>query len=133
MEKIYFNYPFMIFQKCKCMQQIPIKEIHLQSEDNNTILLKYEVTCTCCGNVIRRAYKVAKGSTELTSDINAFKIIPSIKDEIALVKLDTIKAKIKNNELFLYGNYSHLRFFDNAIENDVIPISYTRNMQELNV
>lgn len=129
MEKINFSYPFMIFQKCECMQQIHLSEIDVQLEVNNVMLLKYEVTCTCCGNVIRRAYKVAKGSTELTSDINAFKIIPSIKDEIALVKLDTVKAKIKNAKLFLYGNYSHLRFFDNAIENDVIPILYTKNKQ----
>lgn len=125
MKQIFFEYPFMIFQKCDCKQQVPIQKAYVVRKDN-TCILSWETYCTCCGNHIHRSYNVEEGIiTDMTQDINAYKIIPSIKDEIAVVKLESFKAKIKNNEIFFFGNYSHLRFFDNVIEEDIIPIYFT--------
>ena len=126
MQRIIFKYPFMVFQKCDCSKQNHIDEITVD-ENGNGYTLTTDITCSTCGAQIQRSHKVSEKTVDLSSDINAFKIIPSIKDEVALVKLDSLKEKIKNGKLFFFGNYSHLRFFDNVIQEDTIPIYYQKH------
>jgi hypothetical protein len=124
MKKIVFRYPFMVFEKCECSNQVPIREMKTTSS-TNSIKLKYSLNCPVCGKDINRIINVQNNITELTDFINAFKVIPAIKDELAIIKLDTVKAKLKDNgKLNLYGNYSHLRFWDNKIQNDIIKIGF---------
>ncbi|MFZ7132775.1 MAG: hypothetical protein ACOWWR_10490 [Eubacteriales bacterium] len=129
MKTISFHYPFMVFQKCDCKQQVPIDKMSAENEDDGT-KISWNLTCSCCNKQIRKCYYVKDGIENLTKDVRAYKIIPSIKDEIALVKLESFKVKIKNNDLFFFGNYSHLRFFDNVIEDDILPVFFTSTLND---
>ncbi|WP_066497641.1 hypothetical protein [Abyssisolibacter fermentans] len=123
MSKINFSYPFILFEKCGCTNQVPILSMNIQ-ENEDYIELKYELKCPVCGSHIKKVIKVDNKEVDLSNSINAFKVIPSIKDELALIKLDTFKAKLKEDGLSLYGNYTHLRFWDNKIQRDIIKVAY---------
>ncbi|NLP37770.1 MAG: hypothetical protein GX893_08555 [Firmicutes bacterium] len=124
MRQISFPYPFLVMQKCKCRQQIPIKRIFLNNCLDG-IKISWKVTCTCCGNEMHKTYEInGKNDLDLSHEINAYEIIPSIKDEIIISKLETFKAKLKNGTVDFFGNYSRLRLFDNVIEDGIISLEF---------
>ena len=125
MSKIIFGYPFMLFEKCSCTNQVPIQSMGIHNQSEN-IVLEYKLQCPVCENHLHKVLHIDQNETELNNHINAFKVIPTIKDELAIVKLDTVKAKVHNNELKLYGDYTHLRFWDNMIQEDIIKINYLK-------
>ncbi|NLM52200.1 MAG: hypothetical protein GX197_05215 [Firmicutes bacterium] len=124
MRQISFPYPFLIMQKCSCRQQIPIKKFYLDfSLDGAKI--SWQVTCTCCGRKMSKNYEINDhNELDLSHEINAYEIIPSIKDEIIISKLETFKAKVKNGTVDFYGNFSRLRLFDNVIESGIVSLEY---------
>lgn len=124
MGKVYFDYPYVLLGKCECSKQNRIDSFQIE-ETQHGVALKTGFKCDLCGKETVFASEIPKeGTLDLSRDFNAYKIIPSIKDEISLVRLDSFNARIKNHKLAFYGNYSNLRFFDDVIENLVIPISY---------
>ncbi|SHI32784.1 hypothetical protein [Parasporobacterium paucivorans] len=124
MGKVFFDYPYVILGKCECTKQNRIDSFQIE-ETSHGVTLKTGFTCDLCGKETEFASDISRESAlNLSPDFNAYKIIPSIKDEVSLVRLDSFNARIKNNKLAFYGNYSNLRFFDDVIENLVIPISY---------
>lgn len=125
MSKISFKYPFMLFEKCGCTNQVPILSMNILEGENN-VQLKYELDCPVCGSHIEKVVTIDQKEIDLSNSVNAFKVIPSIKDELAVIKLDTIKGKYKPEGLSLYGNYTHLRFWDNKIQRDIISVKYTK-------
>lgn len=56
--------------------------------------------------------------------VNVYQIIPAIKDELVIVRLETFKARLKQGTVFFSGDYSRLRLFDNVIESGVLPVDY---------
>ncbi|ABR48177.1 hypothetical protein Amet_2015 [Alkaliphilus metalliredigens QYMF] len=126
MSKLEFKYPMMAFAKCKCTTQVPIKEVDMKNLSYEKAVIKYTISCSVCGDMIKEAL-IFSSATEcdFTDLMNFFKVIPALKDELAIIKLDTVKGKIKDGEISLYGNYSHLRFWDKVIQRDIIKIPYT--------
>lgn len=126
MNKLEFKYPMMAFAKCKCTTQVPIKEVDMEKFSYEKAVIKYSMNCSVCGNMIKEALIFSSATeSDFTELMNVFKVIPAIKDELAIIKLDTVKGKIKDGEISLYGNYSHLRFWDKVIQSDIIKIPYT--------
>jgi hypothetical protein len=125
MSKIYFRYPFMVFHKCGCMNQVAVMDMDIEEKDKE-VELRYELECPVCGTHIKKVITVDSKEIDLTNFLNVFKVIPALKDELAILKLDTVKAKVKDDVLKIYGNYAHLRFWDNRIERDIIPVKYTK-------
>ncbi|MBB6215171.1 hypothetical protein HNQ80_001260 [Anaerosolibacter carboniphilus] len=125
MSKLVFGYPFMLFAKCNCTNQIPIQAMEIHEQSENTAL-KYTLQCPVCGDHLHRVVNLNQEATDLTNSMNAFKVIPTLKDELAIIKLDTVKAKLQDDEIKLYGNYSHLRFWDNMVQKDIIKIHYKK-------
>lgn len=123
MSKLVFGYPFMLFGKCGCTNQIPIQsmEVYKQSEG---LTLKFSLDCHVCGNRLHKVINIEQRETDMTNYINVFKVIPTLKDELCIIKLDTVMAKIQEDNLKLYGTYSYLRFWDNIIQRDKIKIDY---------
>lgn len=125
MGKLVFGYPFMVFHKCSCTYQVPVQEIDI-NQKLESAELGYDIKCPVCGTQIKKVVNVGIDEMELTGFLNVFKVIPAVKDELAVIKLDTVKTRIKNEELKLYGDYTHLRFWDNKIQKDIIAIRYTK-------
>lgn len=124
MRQISFPFPYLVMQKCSCRQQIPIKRFYI-AERLDGASISWKVTCTCCGKEIHKTYEIAGNNVlDLSHEINAYEIIPSIKDEVIVSKLETFKAKLKNGSLNFYGNYSRLRLFDNVIEDGIVSLEF---------
>ncbi|RKD33768.1 hypothetical protein [Thermohalobacter berrensis] len=126
MGKIKFKYPMMLFAKCECSKQVPIEEMEVEEKSDDKAKLRYKVKCSLCGKNIDKTLNLTEDEKEFTDLMNVFKVIPSIKDELAIIKLDTVKGRMKDKEIFLYGDYSHLRFWDNVVQKDLIKIPYER-------
>ncbi|SDK76311.1 hypothetical protein [Natronincola ferrireducens] len=124
MRKLQFRYPIMVFLKCSCSNQIPITEIQIRRELNTKLFLSYRLGCSICQHEIRQTLYLTTEETDLTDFMNVFKVIPSIKDELAIIKLDCVKGKVKDGNPYFYGSYSHLRFWDKVIQRDIIKIPY---------
>jgi|GEM_PF-2747311 hypothetical protein len=124
MKSIAFQYPFMIFDKCRCTQQVPLKKINIASAAEATTLT-WKAVCTCCGEKIHRSFKLKEGDIiDMSHVLNAYKVIPSIKNDLVIIRLDSFKVKLKNNNTYFYGDYSQLRLFDNVIEHGVMPVDF---------
>lgn len=123
--KLEFKNPIMIFAKCSCLNQVPIHTVEVSNTATDKEFVKYHLKCTVCGSSIHESFIISSKEIDLTDRINVFKVIPSIKDELAIIKLDTIKCKLKNNKPFFYGEYAHLRFWDRVIQKDLIKIPYS--------
>lgn len=124
MSKLEFKYPIMVFAKCSCLNQIPINEIDVSDKCKNPVTIRYSLKCPVCDAKIKQTFILSSNEIDFTNLINAFKIIPSIKDELAIIKFDTIKGKLKDGEIMFYGEYAHLRFWDKVIQKDIIRIPY---------
>ncbi|SNS99631.1 hypothetical protein SAMN05446037_103229 [Anaerovirgula multivorans] len=124
MSKLEFRYPIMIFAKCSCLNQIPINEIDVSDKSKNPLSIRYSLKCPICDAKIKQTFILSSKEIDFTNLINVFKVIPSIKDELAIIKFDTVKGKLKNDEITFYGEYSHLRFWDKVIQKDIIQIPY---------
>jgi hypothetical protein len=123
MSKILFGYPFMVFKKCSCTNQIPIQSVELYNKSGD-IALKYDLQCPVCESNLQQVISIGQNEIDLSNYINVFKVVPTLKDELCIIKLDTVNAKFQDGELKLYGSYSYLRFWDNMIQRDIIKISY---------
>ncbi|MTI66503.1 MAG: hypothetical protein FH753_07860 [Firmicutes bacterium] len=126
MEKLEFGYPMMLFARCSCTNQVPIKEMEVRENTDKVVKLGYKAKCSICNKEIKEELKITEETKEFTDLMNVFKVIPSIKDELAIIKLETVKGKLKDGELKLFGNYSHLRFWDQVIQKDIITIPYKK-------
>lgn len=126
MHKLEFKYPIMVFAKCSCLNQVPINLIEASNtSNNNKEFIKYHLKCPICDASINESFIISSEEIDFTDLLNVFKVIPSIKDELAIIKLDTVKGRLKDNKLVFYGEYSHLRFWDSVIQKDVIKIPYS--------
>ncbi|NLN07908.1 MAG: hypothetical protein GX167_09855 [Firmicutes bacterium] len=124
MKQITFQYPFLVFHKCRCTQQVPIEKVRIKTAGEGAGL-SWEVTCTCCGEHISASFALQEGRiTDLSHVINAYKIIPAIKDDLVIMRLESFKARLKQGNVFFYGDYSQLRLFDNVIESGVLPVDF---------
>ncbi|NTW71577.1 MAG: hypothetical protein HGA49_04980 [Eubacteriaceae bacterium] len=126
MNRITFNSPYAIFEKCDCNMQVPIAGMKVKKEKEG-YLLSYTAKCAACGKEIAQSLHITEEIQDFADHINAFKILPALKDELAVVKLDTVKGKVREGDIFLYGNYQHLRFFDNKIQDDILVIDYSKS------
>lgn len=125
MNHIKFENPYMLYEKCACTMQVPLKEI-LAKKEKDGYLLSYNVTCPSCGKAISQSLHITEKPLDFSDHVNAFKIMPALKDELAVVKMDSIKGRIKDGEPYFYGTYKHLRFFDNVIQEDFHKIDYMK-------
>ncbi|NLM45947.1 MAG: hypothetical protein GX200_04005 [Firmicutes bacterium] len=124
MKQIAFQYPFLVFHKCRCTQQVPIEKVKVKAAGEEAVL-SWEVTCTCCGEHISASFPLQGGSTtDLSHVVNVYKIIPAIKDELVIMRLESFKARLKQGNIFFYGDYRQLRLFDNVIESGVLPVDF---------
>ncbi|MBF7096907.1 hypothetical protein [Alkalibacter mobilis] len=126
MNQINFQQPYLLYEKCECQMQLPVDKMKVKKEKDG-YLLSYKTTCPSCGTEYDKAFHITENPLDFSDHVNAFKVLPALKDELAVVKLDSLKGKIKDGELFFYGNYKHLRFFDNKIQDDVIVIDYSKS------
>ena len=126
MSHIKFENPYLLYEKCTCTMQVPLKEIFAK-KDKDGYVFSYSVTCPSCGKVTSQRLLITENPVELTSHVNAYKIMPALKNELAAVRLDSVHAKIKNGDPYLYGYYKHLRFFDNVIQEDFHKIDFIKS------
>lgn len=123
MSMLSFGYPFMVFHKCSCTNQVPVLQMEMEKA-SEAVKLSYDLQCKVCGKKINNVINVDDHETEVTSFLNVFKVIPSIKEDLAVIKLDNVMLGLKGGEIKFYGKYTHLRFWDNKIETDKIPVRY---------
>ncbi|AOT69223.1 hypothetical protein [Geosporobacter ferrireducens] len=125
MKSLEFKYPIMVFAKCGCTNQVPVTEMLLEEKGPDNYDLHYSLTCPVCNGQIEKSLSITEEAADFTSLFNVFKTIPALKDELSIIKFDMIKGKVKDGSLALYGKYSHLRFWDNVVQSDIIKIPYT--------
>jgi hypothetical protein len=107
--------------------QVPLKEMKAKKEKDG-YLIAYSVTCPSCGKTTNQSFLMTETPINLTNHVNVFKIMPALKNELAVVRLDSVSGKIKDGEPYFYGRYKHLRFFDNVIQEDFHVIDYTKTL-----
>ena len=124
MKQIRFQYPFLVFHKCRCTQQVPVDKVKiLPAADGAT--LSWEVTCSCCGERITASFALQEGgTTDLSPAVNVYQIIPAIKDELVIVRLETFKARLKQGTVIFSGDLIRLRRIHNVIESGVLHVDY---------
>lgn len=126
MNQIEFGHPYLLYEKCACQMQVPVDKMKVRKEKEG-YRLTYTATCPSCGESMDRTLHITENPLDFSDHVNAFKIMPALKDDLAVVKMDSVKGKIKDGELFFYGNYKHLRFFDSVIQDDVLVIDYSQS------
>lgn len=126
MNQIEFGHPYLLYEKCDCQMQVEV-DIMKVRKNKEGYTLSYSATCPSCGATMDRSLQVTENTSDFSEHMNAFKIMPALKDDLAVVKMDSVKGKIKDGELFFYGNYKHLRFFDSVIQDDILVIDYSKS------
>lgn len=125
MKSLEFKYPIMVFAKCGCTNQVPVTEMLLEEKSPHSYDLHYNFTCPVCSGKSEKSLSITEDASDFTDLFNVFKTIPALKDELSIIKLDAVKGKVKDGTLALYGKYSHLRFWDNVVQSDIIKIPYS--------